>query len=363
MTEDNPADAGPKPTAARSTADVPETTPEQADPAPRVDPSVNGTEPSANGAVTRPVAAPESEQAAAEEAPAKPVKPAKQAKKGSFLRELPILLAIALVLAIIIKTFLVQAFFIPSSSMERTLHGCAGCSGDRVLVNKLTYRFHDPRQGDIVVFRGPESWAPEVRIAGPSNVVQRGLRSIGQLIGIAQPSEKDFIKRVIAVGGQTVQCCDPQGRVMVDGRPLDEPYIYLDGEEDVRLSQFGPITVPPGRLWVMGDHRNASADSRAHFTDANLGTISVDDVIGKAFVIVWPPSRWDTLGAPSTFKSLDATDRILTGSVPLLLSLGTVLPIGVLRRRRGRVQRRPRGRVRPQGRREHAKAPPDDAHS
>ncbi|HSV64558.1 MAG TPA: signal peptidase I [Mycobacteriales bacterium] len=254
----------------------------------------------------------------------------------SFWRELPILLLIALVLAVLIKTFLVQAFFIPSGSMERTLHGCPGCSGDRVLVNKLVYRFRDPHPGDIVVFRGPESWAPEVLVAEPSNVVQRGLRAVGQVIGLAQPSEKDFIKRVVAVGGQTVLCCDAQGRITVDGRALTEPYIYTDGPQDPKLSQFGPVTVPPGRLWVMGDHRNASADSRAHITDENRGTIAVGDVIGKAFVIAWPPSRWDTLGSSAT---LGAAGR-LTAPDPVLLSLGAVVPFGVWRRRRrGRISR------------------------
>jgi signal peptidase I len=262
-------------------------------------------------------------------------------RKGSFWRELPVLLLIALVLAVLIKTFLVQAFFIPSSSMEKTLHGCPGCSGDRVLVNKLTHRFRDPKPGEIVVFRGPESWAPEVHIEGPSNILQRGVRAVGQVIGIAQPNEKDFIKRVIAVGGQTVQCCDARGRVLVDGRPLDEPYIYRDGQEDPRLSQFGPIQVPAGRLWVMGDHRNASADSRAHL-GADLGTISVHDVVGKAFIIVWPPSRWDTLGTPSTFQSLGA---VATSSTPSMLSAGLVLPLGWARWRRRKRRRGNRGTV------------------
>ncbi len=312
MTDDTPAGTGADPAAARSTADVPK---------PPVD-------------LPRAVMDGRAKGVADPGAVAEPQAPAGRArrvrKKTSFWRELPILLAIALVLAVLIKTFLVQAFFIPSSSMEKTLHGCPGCSGDRVLVNKLTYRFHDPRPGDVVVFRGPESWAPEVHIEGPSNILQRGVRAIGQVIGIAQPNEKDFIKRVIAVGGQTVQCCDPQGRVLVDGRPLDEPYIYLDGQQDQKLAEFGPVKVPAGRLWVMGDHRNASADSRAHIADSDLGTISVDDVIGKSFVIVWPPSRWNTLGTPSTFRSLGP----LTGSAPLVLSTALVLPVGLLRRRR-----------------------------
>src|SRR4051794_10633952 len=187
-------------------------------------------------------------------------------KHGSFLRELPVLLIIAFGLAVLIKTFLVQAFFIPSGSMEKTLHGCPGCSGDRVLVSKVMYKFRDPEPGDVVVFRAPE-WAPETQVAEPSNVVQRALRAVASAVGVAPPGEKDFIKRVIAVGGQTVQCCDEQGRITVDDRPLDEPYIYVSDQEGYRPAPFGPVTVPEGRLWVMGDHRDQSADSRAHNWD------------------------------------------------------------------------------------------------
>ena len=105
--------------------------------------------------------------------------------------------------------------------------------------------------------------------------------------GVATPGEKDFVKRVIAVGGQTVQCCDEQGRVTVDGRPLDEPYVY-SADPKFDEQPFGPVTVPAGHLWVMGDHRDESADSRAHVNDADQGTVPVDNVIGKAFVIIWP---------------------------------------------------------------------------
>jgi signal peptidase I len=260
-------------------------------------------------------------------------------KHGSFWRELPVLLVIAIVLALLINTFLVKAFFIPSGSMERTLHGCPGCSGDRVLVNKFIYRFHDPRPGDIVVFKGPESWAPEIAFQQPTNPVAKAVRAVASTFGVASPGEKDFVKRVIAVGGQTVKCCDEKtGRVVVDGRPLDEPYVY---STDPKFDEqpFGPVTVPAGHLWVMGDHRDESADSRAHVNDADQGTIPVDNVIGKAFVIIWPVDRWATLGTPPDFGG-DSNRAPYT--VPLLITIPAVLLLGVgwtvTRRRRRRVR-------------------------
>jgi signal peptidase I len=211
-------------------------------------------------------------------------------KKGSFWRELPILVLTALVLTFLIQTFLARVYVIPSASMEPTLHGCSGCTNDRVLVDKLTYRFRDPRPGDVVVFRGTDSWASEFSSQRSENVLVRGLQQVGSLVGLAPPDERDFVKRVIAVGGQTVQCCDPQNRVMVDGASLTEPYAVFIGHEP--QGEFGPVTVRPGNLWMMGDNRNNSADSRAHVADQQNGTVPVTNVIGKARVIVLPLSRW-----------------------------------------------------------------------
>jgi len=217
-------------------------------------------------------------------------------KKGSFWRELPILVLTALVLTFLIQTFLARVYVIPSASMEPTLHGCPGCTNDRVLVDKLIYRFHDPRPGDVVVFRGTDSWGSEFSDQRSNNVLIRGLQQAGSLIGLAPPDERDFVKRVIAVGGQTVQCCDKQNRVMVDGAALTEPYAVFNGHEP--QEEFGPITVPQGNLWMMGDNRNNSADSRRHVADQRLGTVPVSNVIGKARVIVLPLSRWQGISDP-----------------------------------------------------------------
>ena len=268
-------------------------------------------------------------------------RPAQPEKKSSLLRELPVLLVVAFVLALLVKTFLAQAFFIPSGSMEQTLHGCPGCTGDRVLVNKVPYWFGEPEPGDIVVFEGPDTWVPEVDYEEPSNWFTGGLLWLGRAVGVAPPSEDDYVKRVIATGGQTVQCCDADGRVTVDGEPLDEPYIFEDTPLESRA--FGPVTVPEDRLWVMGDHRSASADSRAHVGDRYGGTIAVDDVIGKAALIVWPVDRFGTLDSPDIQAAEAAATSGRIGQVlPLGAGLVGALPVAVWNRRR-RLRRAPPG--------------------
>jgi signal peptidase I len=189
----------------------------------------------------------------------------------SFWRELPVLLIVAVLVAVLVRTFVVQTFWIPSGSMEQTL-----LVNDRVLVNKLVYDFRDPLRGEIVVFVAPQSWR-------------------------SNPNETDFIKRVIGVGGDHVVCCDAQGRVTVNGHPLVEPYVYPG-------NSFGApfdVRVPNGRLFVMGDHREISGDSTKHLED-HSGTVSVSAVVGRAFVIFWPLSRVRTLPVPATFDTVPA---------------------------------------------------------
>jgi signal peptidase I len=214
-----------------------------------------------------------------------------------FWQELPLLLLIALCLALLIKTFLIQAFFIPSGSMENTLR-----VRDRVLVNKLVYEVRDPARGEVIVFRGTDSWAPEGGIQVPTGAAARLSRGLGELVGLAQPDERDFVKRVIGLPGDVVACCDKRGRVTVNGHPLTEPYVYDDTTSEQR--PFGPVNVPAGRLFVMGDHRRVSADSRQYLQDRWQGTVPVDQVIGRAFVRVWPTAHWGLLPVPSTFASV-----------------------------------------------------------
>ena len=277
--------------------------------------------------------------------------PAKKKHRKAPWWELPALVVGAVIIAILVKSFIVQPFFIPSESMEKTLHGCQGCRGDRILVNKTIYDFRDPHPGDIVVFHAPPGWDDEPSTQPPSNPILKGLRGFGQLIGFVPPDGLVLVKRVIATGGQTVRGVDGKVQISDDGgttyRTLDEPYVYLDGPDN--HGTFGPITVPKGRLWVMGDHRNDSADSRFHCQtgggDCGAGanvtsaTVPVKDVIGKAFVIAWPPSRWRTLGTPATFKQhAEAAAVAVSGGMPVLASLSVVVPLGLLRRRRRRIR-------------------------
>ncbi|RFD25364.1 signal peptidase I [Mycobacterium uberis] len=235
-------------------------------------------------------------------------------KKRSALREFAILVVIAVGLYYAMLTFVARPYLIPSESMEPTLHGCSGCVGDRIMVDKIIYRFSSPQPGDVIVFKGPSSWNTMYKSIRSNNVVLRWVQNALSFIGFAPPDENDLVKRVIAIGGQTVQCRSDTG-LTVNGKPLKEPYLRpatMNADPSFYPclgSEFGPVTVPQGRLWVMGDNRTHSADSRYHCAsadvvngllctgDPNSGTVPVSNVIGKARFIVWPPSRWGGVGS------------------------------------------------------------------
>lgn len=225
----------------------------------------------------------------------------KPKKKKAFWREVPIMIVTALVFSILLQAFVARLFVIPSGSMESTLHGCPGCTNDRVLADEVSYRFTDPEPGDVVIFRGPEAWG-QGEFQSPddgANPVAQFFNGAISLLRFGTTEEKDFIKRVIATEGQTVQCCDPQNRVLVDGKPLTEPYIHWKAGKPHRQEEFAPVTVPQGRLWVMGDNRNNSADSRFQGGGGVNGTVPVDNVIGKAQFILLPPTRWGGIDEPN----------------------------------------------------------------
>lgn len=226
------------------------------------------------------------------------------------------LVIVAFGIAVLVRTFFLQAFHIPSGSMEDTL-----LVGDRVLVNKLVYDLRGPHRGEVVVFRGPSNWVPEARATGDEDGFLASLgRNAANLVGISTPGEKDFIKRIIGLPGDTVECCNAEGRVTINGVPLEEPYVREDspvgtpgGVMQRGGRKFGPIKVGEGQLFVMGDHRAISLDSRYQ------GQIPIDNVIGRAFAIAFPASRWGSLPVPATFDRIarpNAAGRPPSGSLP-----------------------------------------------
>ncbi|MCM1947742.1 signal peptidase I [Streptomyces hydrogenans] len=251
-------------------------------------------------------------------------------KQRSFWKELPLLIGIALILALLIKTFLVQAFSIPSESMMNTLK-----KGDRVLVDKLTPWFgSEPERGEVVVFHDPGGWLETAETPKP-NAIQKFLSFIGLM---PSAEEKDLIKRVIAVGGDTVSCKEG-GKVVLNGKELDETAYLYPGSVPCQDS-FGPIKVPQDRIWVMGDNRQNSLDSRFHQELPGGGTIAEDQVVGRAVVVAWPITRWATLPVPDVFDQpgLDPASAAAPAALPAAAGLAGALPL-VLRRRKKRATR------------------------
>ncbi|MFI1973096.1 signal peptidase I [Streptomyces cinnamoneus] len=228
----------------------------------------------------------------------------KRRRRRSVVKEVPILMGVAVLITLVLKTFLLQAFVIPSGSMEQTIR-----IGDRVLVDKLTPWFGSrPERGDVVVFKDPGHWLEGEQSSSGSDPV--GIKQGKQLLTfiglLPSADERDLIKRVVGVGGDTVKCCDVDGRVTVNGTPLLEPYLH-PGNPPSQL-KF-EVEVPRGRIFVMGDHRSNSADSRYHLDEPGHGTVAESQVVGRAVVIAWPFGHVRQLAEPDTYASVRDAPR------------------------------------------------------
>jgi signal peptidase I len=200
--------------------------------------------------------------------------------KGSLLKELPVLVVVALVVSLLIKTFVVQFFYIPSGSMENTLQ-----IKDRVAVNKLPFVSKSISRGDVVVFRDPNNWLPEIIDYGTNQYLAKAKTALVAVGVLPNPAKQYLVKRVVGVAGDHIVCCTKDGKLTVNGIEVTEPYIFAGNKPSEMTFD---VTVPAGKLWVMGDHRGASADSRYHQEDINKGFVPVSRVTGRVVAVIWP---------------------------------------------------------------------------
>ena len=201
-------------------------------------------------------------------------------RKGSFLREFPLLVIVALAVSLIIKTFLVQFFYIPSGSMENTLQ-----IKDRVAVNKIPFLSKTINRGDVVVFRDPNNWLPEIVDYGTNKYVAKAKSALVAVGVLPNPAKQYLVKRVIGVAGDHIVCCTKNEKLSINGVEVTEPYIYAGNKPSEMKFD---VTVPAGKIWVMGDHRGASADSRYHQEDVNKGFVPLSKVTGRVVAVIWP---------------------------------------------------------------------------
>jgi len=201
-------------------------------------------------------------------------------RKRSFFQEFPFLIVVALVVSLFVKTFVIQFFFIPSGSMENTLQ-----IDDRVAVNRLPFVSNDIKRGDVVVFRDPDNWLPAADIETAPFVIAKAKAALVAVGVLPNPAKQYLVKRVVGVGGDRVICCNTTGKITVNGQEMIEPYVFAG---NVPSDMNFDVTVPKGKLWVMGDHRGASADSRFHQDDINKGFVPLNRVTGRVLAVIWP---------------------------------------------------------------------------
>jgi len=215
-------------------------------------------------------------------------------RKGSLFREFPILVIVALAVSLVIKTFLVQFFYIPSGSMENTLQ-----INDRVAVNKLPFIGKSINRGDVVVFRDPDNWLPEPFNSDQNKYIAKVKEAFVAVGVLPNPAKQYLVKRVIGVAGDKVECCSKNKKLMINGKEINEPYIFAgNSPSDTNFN----VTVPAGKIWVMGDHRAASADSRFHQEDINHGMVPTSKVTGKVVGIIWPIKNFGIVHSFSSLK-------------------------------------------------------------
>ncbi len=216
-----------------------------------------------------------------------------------FLRDVVVIVVAALLISFLIKTFLIRSFYIPSESMQSTLQ-----VNDRIIVNQLVPAVVPISRGDIVVFRDPGGWLPP-RIEQPQAPLDGAADWVLQLIGLsASDSDEHLVKRVIGLPGDRIVCCNDLGQLSVNGVPIDEPYVELPADTTNVSSRDFQEDIPEGTLWVMGDNRYDSSDSRFN------GVVPVADVVGRAFVISWPVERWQWLDdSPITFDGVERVEQ------------------------------------------------------
>ena len=201
-------------------------------------------------------------------------------KKGSLLKELPVLVVVALVVSLLIKTFVVQFFYIPSGSMENTLQ-----IKDRVAVNKVPFISNSISRGDVVVFRDPDDWLPEIVDYDTNKYVSKAKSALVAVGVLPNPAKQYLVKRVVGVAGDHIVCCTKSGKLTINDVEVTEPYIFAGNKPSEMKFD---VTVPEGKLWVMGDHRGASADSRYHQEDLNKGFVPLSRVTGRVVAVIWP---------------------------------------------------------------------------